>query len=211
MLKQPNKKKIYTHTHKHGYHRFLAPITLYINSRFSEESSSSNTINLERIFKIHSVINIPYHTNPSRHSISDIPSASFQHANYTTNILKPVYTNIEQQSPPTSPTFSTLTENIQNELNILTSEQHFVIDKTYFRNDFYNDKNSDKQTWFFKNFLQQRQNIQKQFYDYVALYKVQILFFDWFELHYASKHHIVYPFASIKHACPITTHSKTLV
>jgi hypothetical protein len=122
-----------------------------------------------------------------------------------------VYTNIEQQSPPTSPTFSTVTENIQNELNILTLEQHFVIDKTYFRNDFYNDKNSDKRAWFFKNFLQQRQNIQKQFYDYVALYKVQILFFDWFELHYASKHHIVYPFASIKHACPITTRSKTLV
>jgi len=39
---------------------------------------------------------------------------------------------------------------------------------------------------------------------------VQILFFDWFEFHYVSAQHIAYPFASIKHACPITTRSKTL-
>jgi hypothetical protein len=38
---------------------------------------------------------------------------------------------------------------------------------------------------------------------------VQILFFDWFEFHYVSAQHIAYPFASIKHACPITTRSKT--
>lgn len=36
------------------------------NSRFLNESSSSNTLNLGRIFEILSVINIPYHTNPSR-------------------------------------------------------------------------------------------------------------------------------------------------
>ena len=35
------------------------------------------------------------------------------------------------------------------------------------------------------------------------------MFFDWFELHYVSEHHISYPFSSIKHACPITSRSKT--
>ena len=35
------------------------------------------------------------------------------------------------------------------------------------------------------------------------------MFFDWFEYHYVPVHHITYPFASIKHACPITTRSKT--
>jgi hypothetical protein len=35
------------------------------------------------------------------------------------------------------------------------------------------------------------------------------MFFDWFELHYVYEHHISYPFASIKHACPITSRSKT--
>jgi hypothetical protein len=66
------------------------------SSRFSEESSSSNIIDLGRIFKIPFVINIPYHTNPPRHSTSDIPSTSFQQTDYTINIPKPVYTNLDQ-------------------------------------------------------------------------------------------------------------------
>ena len=89
--------------------------------RFSNESSSSNTIDLGRISKILFLINIPYQTNASRKLTSDIPNTSFQNIDYTTNIHKPLYTNPEQQSPPTSPTFSAVTKNIQNELNVLTS------------------------------------------------------------------------------------------
>jgi len=178
------------------------------SSRFSEESSSSSTIDLGRLSKIPSVINVPYHTNPPRHSTSDIPSTSFQQADYTTNIPKPVYTNTDQQSPPTSPTFSAVTENIQNELNVLTSDKHFVLDKTLFKNDFYAVQNSTKQIWFFQHFLNQRNDIQKQFYNYIELHKVHILFFDWFELHYAPAHHITYPYASSKHACPVTSRPK---
>jgi len=37
------------------------------------------------------------------------------------------------------------------------------------------------------------------------------LFFYWFEFHYVLVQHITYLFASIKHACPITTRSKTLI
>ena len=107
-----------------------------INSRFSEASSSSSTIDLGRISKIPSLINIPYHANPPRKSTYDIPSTSFQNTDYTTNIPKPVYTDLEQPSPPTSPTFSAVTENIQNELNVLTSEKHFVINKTLFKKRF---------------------------------------------------------------------------
>jgi len=44
-------------------------------------------------------------------------------------------------------------------------------------------------------------------YDFVALHKIQILFFDWFELYYAFENHIAYPFT--KDACPITTRNKT--
>jgi hypothetical protein len=106
------------------------------SSRFSEDSSSSSTIDLGRISKISYVINILYHTNPPRKSTSDIPSASFQNANYTTTIPKPVYIDTEQPSPPTSPIFSTVTKNIQNELNVLTSEKHFVINKTLFKKRF---------------------------------------------------------------------------
>jgi hypothetical protein len=114
------------------------------SSRFSETSSSSSTIDLGRIFKIPSVINIPYHANLPRKSTSDIPSTSFQNADYTTNIPKPVYTDLEQPSPPTSPNFSAVTENIQNELNVLTSEKHFVINKPLLKSDFYGDHNMEK-------------------------------------------------------------------
>jgi hypothetical protein len=73
-----------------------------------------------------------------------MPSTSFQNTDYTTNIPKPVYIDLEQPSPPTSPTFSAVTENIQNELNVLTSEKHFVINKTFFKRDFYGDHNFKK-------------------------------------------------------------------
>jgi len=179
------------------------------SSRFSEGSSSSSTIDLGRISNILFVINIPYHANSPRKSTSDIPSTSFQNADYTTNIPKPVYTDLEQPSPPTSPTFSAVTENIQNELNVLTSKNHFVINKTLFRRDFYGDHNIEKRTWFFQHFLQQRNDIQKQFYTYIETHEVKLIFFDWFEFHYVPVQHITYPFASIKHACPITTRSKT--
>jgi hypothetical protein len=91
----------------------------------------------------------------------------------------------------------------------LTSEKHFVINKTLFKRDFYGDYNIEKQSWFFQHFLQQRNDIQQQFYAYIETHKVQISFFDWFEFHYVPAKHITYLFASIKHACPITTRSKT--
>jgi len=99
----------------------------------------------------------------------------------------------------------------KNELNVLTSEKQFVLNKTHFKNDFYDNHNSEKRSWFFEHFLQQRHIIQKKFYDFIELNRIQILFFDWFELYYASTHHVTYTFASIKHACPITTRSETPV
>jgi hypothetical protein len=80
-----------------------------------------------------------------------------------------------------------------------------------FKREFYGDHNSEKRSWFFQNFLQQRNDIHKQFYAHIESYKIQILFFDWFEFHYAPSQHITYSFTSIKHACPITNRSKILV
>lgn len=61
----------------------------------------------------------------------------------------------------------------------------------------------------FQKNIQQKKKIQKYFYDFVASYKIQILFFDWFEMYYVSGNHIAYPFA--KHACLITFINKTHV
>jgi hypothetical protein len=41
-----------------------------------------------------------------------------------------------------------------NELNVLTSEKHFVLDKTLFKKAFYAAYNSAKRIWFFQHFLQ---------------------------------------------------------
>lgn len=67
--------------------------------------------------------------NPPRKSSYDISSTSFQNADYTTKyieifIYKPW---TEQQSPLSSPTFSSITKNIQNKLNVLSSEKEFII------------------------------------------------------------------------------------
>jgi hypothetical protein len=60
----------------------------------------------------------------------------------------------------------------------LTSEKHFVINKTFLRRDFYGDHNFEKRSWFFQHFLQQRNDIQKKIYAYIETHEVQILFFD---------------------------------
>ncbi|KAG5253016.1 CTV [Salix suchowensis] len=94
-----------------------------------------------------------------------------------------------------------------NELLTLTSE-NFVLDKLFFKTDFFSTQNTEKRNWFFKTFTSERSKIQTEFYDYITLHRSSMLFFDWFELLYASVHNIAYPFASTKHACPVTTRSK---
>jgi hypothetical protein len=76
---------------------------------------------IQKNSKISPVINIPYHTSHSRKSTFDISSTNFQNTDDITNVPKPLYTNLEndQPSPPTFSTFSNITKNIQNKLNIL--------------------------------------------------------------------------------------------
>uniref|UniRef100_A0A6N2LKD6 Reverse transcriptase domain-containing protein n=1 Tax=Salix viminalis TaxID=40686 RepID=A0A6N2LKD6_SALVM len=179
------------------------------SSRYTEASSSSSTIDLGRMSRIPSVINLPYMppTNPPRHSTSDIPSTNLHHADYTTNIPTPVYIPEEEQSLPGSPTSITSSAMPNNELLTITSE-NFVLDKLFFKADFFSDQNAERRNWFFKTFTSERSKIQTAFYDYITLHQSSMLFFDWFELHYASVHNIAYPFTPTKHACPVTTRSK---
>ena len=53
------------------------------SSRFSDESSTSSTINLGRISEIPPITNILYNINSSRKSTSNIPSTNFQKVDYT--------------------------------------------------------------------------------------------------------------------------------
>ncbi|KAH9727428.1 hypothetical protein KPL70_008677 [Citrus sinensis] len=178
------------------------------SSRFSDKASCSSIPSLERKFtKVPSVINLPFQSQP-RFSTSDIPSTSIRSVDYTTSVPHPIYTSnqhIQSQedkepSPPTSPTFSAVTENV-----ISVIEKEFELDKTLLHKDFYSDLNKEKRLWFFKHFLNQRKEIQQTYYEFVNLHQVHILFFDWFEI-YSSDNNISYPF---KESNPITIRKKT--
>ena len=99
-------------------------------SRFSDKESCSSIPSLERKFtKIPSVINLPYQSTKSqpRFSTSDIPSSSIRSVDYTTDVPHPIYTSSQhvqrqeekEPSPPTSPTFSAVTENV---INVIENE-----------------------------------------------------------------------------------------
>ncbi|KAH9718016.1 hypothetical protein KPL71_022055 [Citrus sinensis] len=180
------------------------------SSRFSDKASCSSIPSLERKFtKIPSVINLPFQSIKSqpRFSTSDIPSTSIRSVDYTTSVPHPIYTSNQhvqsqeekEPSPPTSPTFSAVTENV---INVI--EKEFELDKTFLHNDFYSDLNKEKRLWFFKHFLNQRKEIQQTYYEFVNFHKIHILFFDWFEI-YSSDNNISYPF---KESNPITIKKK---
>ncbi|KAH9705018.1 hypothetical protein KPL70_011707 [Citrus sinensis] len=177
------------------------------STRFSDKESCSSIPSLERKFtKIPSVINLPFQSQP-RFSTSDVPSSSIRSVDYTTNIPHPIYTSSQHEqkqdekepSPPTSPTFSAVTENV---INVI--EKNFELDKNLLHDDFYSEKNKGKRTWFFKYFLNQRKEIQQVYYEFVNLHQVHILFFDWFEI-YSSENNIFNPF---KESNPITIRKK---
>ncbi|KAH9791249.1 hypothetical protein KPL71_003680 [Citrus sinensis] len=178
------------------------------SSRFSDKASCSSIPSLERKFtKVPSVINLPFQSQP-RFSTSDLPSSSISSVDYTTKVPHPIYISSQHEqrqeekepSPPTSPTFSAVTENV---LNVI--EKHFELDKTILHNDFYSEDNKEKRLWFFKHFLNQRKEIQQTYYEFVNIHQVHILFFDWFEI-YSSQNNISYPF---KESNPITIRKKT--
>ncbi|KAH9660105.1 hypothetical protein KPL70_024093 [Citrus sinensis] len=178
------------------------------STRFSDKESCSSIPSLERKFtKIPSVINLPFQSQP-RFSTSDIPSTSIRSVDYATSVPHPIYTSNQHEqrqeekepSPPTSPTFSAVTENI---INVIKKE--FDLDKGFLHKDFYSDLNKEKRLWFFKHFLNQRKEIQQTYYEFVNLHQVHILFFDWFEI-YSSNNNISYPF---KESNPITIRKKT--
>ena len=129
------------------------------SSRFSDKDSTSSIPSLEKKFsKIPFIINLSYQpiNSQPRFSTSDIPSSSIHSVDYTTIVPHPVYTSSQHEqrqeekepSPATSPTFSTITENV---INVI--EKEFELDKTLLHNDFYSDNNKEKRLWFFKHFL----------------------------------------------------------
>ena len=188
--------------------------------RLTDDTSSKTSVeDLGRVSQLGrtssqlpSVINLPYTSSQTqnqfynpRFSTSDLHNSSLKNVDYSTKIPHPIYirqpgegsSNQAQrtESPPTSPTFSAMTENtaMAHELNVLSTP--FELNKTLLHNDFYASYNTEKRLWFFKRFINQRKEIQNEFYNFISENQVHILFFDWFEL-YASQNNVYYPFKS---------------
>ena len=148
---------------------------------------------------------IPPYT-PARFSTSDLPNMSLRNIDHSNNIAQPIYTEPQQEikspSPPASPKASALTENIAHELSVI--DKKFVPDKASLHKDFYASHNLEKRAWFFEHFLNTRQDIQIKFYDFLQNNKVNLYFFDWFEI-YTSENDISYPFKDLN---PVTIRKK---
>ncbi|ESQ47423.1 hypothetical protein EUTSA_v10028167mg [Eutrema salsugineum] len=127
-----------------------------------ESSSLPETIDLGRVSQLAQdfsrIENCPKFQ--PRFSTSDIPNSVLRNVDFRTQIPK----------PPTSPTFSAVTDNMINELNVL--EKDFQIDKEFLRDEFYSKNNTQKRLWFFKNFLKNRNLIQEEFYKYLYKHKM---------------------------------------
>ncbi|ESQ50717.1 hypothetical protein EUTSA_v10023038mg [Eutrema salsugineum] len=117
-----------------------------------ESSSLPETIDLGRVSQLAQdfsrMENCPKFQ--PRFSTSDIPNSVLRNVDFRTQIPKPVYkaessfqhNDFSPKSEPTSPTFSAVTDNMINELNVL--EKDFQIDKEFLRDEFYSKNNTQK-------------------------------------------------------------------
>ncbi|ESQ29714.1 hypothetical protein EUTSA_v10023798mg [Eutrema salsugineum] len=119
-----------------------------------ESSSLPETIDLGRVSQLAQdfsrMENCP--KLQPRFSTSDIPNSVLRNVDFRTQIPKPVYkaensfqhNEFSPKSEPTSPSFSAVTDNMINELNVL--EKIFQIDKEFLRDEFYSKNNTQKKT-----------------------------------------------------------------
>ncbi|EOY18999.1 Uncharacterized protein TCM_043576 [Theobroma cacao] len=124
-------------------------------------------------------------------SVSSIPltiRTNLQRINNSSNILQPIYTtqeNSSTNSPNMSPTYSSMTNNPNLNTNdeqsskIFVLEKEFEIDKEFCRKQFYSKKNKQKREKFFKNYEQEKNEILKEYYNFMNKYKILVEFFEW--------------------------------
>lgn len=131
-------------------------VSSYRSFRYEDSDSNPNMIDLGRIFQIFFVIDIPIKL---RYTTSIIPNPILINIDYTSNIPRPIYTNLidkKSEQNPSSLTFSVVTKNT-NELNVI--EKEFYINKKLLHNNFYSQEHFKKREWFFKNLLDTKKQI----------------------------------------------------
>ena len=133
-------------------------------SNMCESSSNPETIDLGRVSQLGHDFSREEKNMKfcPRFSTSDIPNSVLRNVNFQSQIPKPIYSaendlsqnDFVTKSEPTSPTFSAITNNMLNELNVL--EKEFSIDKEFLRDDFYSENNSKKKALVLQELFQRK-------------------------------------------------------
>ena len=135
---------------------------------------------------------------PSRRSNVQ-SNLNLEEVDYTSTIPDLKYTRTEpniQNSPDKSPTYSQMMSPNDEpaQLNMMTVENMFVIDKEYLRNEAKSQEHTEKSKWFFSKLTkEQREKFKDQWYQTMEM---NIPMFTYFDI-YAANNQIKYPFAKI--------------
>ena len=138
---------------------------------------------------------------PSRRSNVQ-SNLNLEEVNYSSTIPDLKYTRIEpniQNSLDRSPTYSQMMSSNDEpaQLNMMTAENMFEIDKEYLRNEAKSQEHVEKSKWFFSKLTnEQRENFRNQWYQTMETMEMNIPMFTYFDI-YAANNQIKYPFEKI--------------
>ena len=138
---------------------------------------------------------------PSRRSNVQ-SNLNLEKVDYSSTIPYLKYTKTEpniQNSPNRSPTYSQMMSPNDEpaQLNMMTSENVFEIDKEYSRNEAKSQEHIEKSKWFFSKLtIEQREKFRSQWYQTMETMEMNIPMFTYFDI-YAANNQINYPFAKI--------------
>ena len=139
--------------------------------------------------------------NPSRRSNVQ-SNLNLEEVYYSSTISDLKYTRTEpniQNSPDRSPTYSQMMSPNDEpaQLNMMTAENMFEINKEYLRNQAKSEEHIEKSKWFFSKLTnEQREKFRSQWYQTMETMEMNIPMFTYFDI-YAANNQIKYPFAKI--------------
>ena len=126
---------------------------------------------------------------------------NLEEVDYSSTIPDLKYTRTEQNnqnSPDRSPTYSQMVSPDEPaQLNMMTAENMFEIDKEYLRKEAKSQEHAEKAKWFFSTLSKEiKEKFRSQWYQTMETMEMNIPMFTYFDI-YAANSQIKYPFAKI--------------
>ena len=157
--------------------------------------------NLTRTYSARSSNSFLEIRTPSRRSNAQ-SNLNLEDVDYSSTIPDLKYTKPElniQNSPDRSPTYSQMMSSNDEpaQLNMMTAENIFEIDKAYLRKEAKSKEHVEKAKWFFSTLSNDiKEKFRKQWYQTMETMEMNIPMFTYFDI-YAANNQIKYPFAKI--------------